>query len=1592
MSDPSYDVVAMSFPIVYTKDGDHDPDGLLFTLRAYEPLLKWARDRWEDDGEALPRLHERRQWIQLVVDGLRRYEEMLTKLGAGPAEDRRLVYDLGAEADVEARGEASIEDPRAAAVRQNFHATVDEIVAALAALTGGTVDRISPDPVVRASWLQQWKAALRDVDLAIAERLRRLDPVTAGAPGSAGAAAGPRRFDADALAAASGLTPERVRRLLLNDHRTDVSGLAEHTPPYDRFNPMRPIPLVRPLVLRACHGQEVEVRFENQIADRKVGMHLQGSGLGGTFPGGAAGDGVRFGDGAAVGRNDSTLVPTGARHTYLWRCEHEGVWPINDLGDVRGTAAGTNVHGLFAALVVEPAGATWRDPETGEMLTGTDFADGPYVDVIMPGERPGTKAHQAFVDFHLDAEPRSHREFTVFIHDEPEIHSGQHLVGEHTVMPLSYRAEPMPNRLPHRMRRYAEATRPEPAEGRTDVDLSAVKIEIDDDLGEVFWTARTPAGTYLERVAGEEQHHSSWLFGDPVTPIFRAYKGDPARIRLVHAGVKETHVFHLHVHQWRAVPEDTAPPSVWKDAERRGSQLVDSITIGPQTAVTIDPLYGSGSRQHAVGDVIWHCHLYPHFHHGMWGLWRSFDRWVDGLTSYPDGTPSHRLEPLPGRLPEGHPDRPDAATDTGRPGFPWFMDARFPQKSPPPPAIVDAHLVGRRRLLRMPLHSATELAAFAPGCRARPRSGALFVDLDGDAVAWNDTAELPPPRIVSYDVEVARSDVAYNTQGWHDRHGHHYRITSVTVTRLDENGDAAEVREFPAPRHEVEPFFPRANHGDIVELRLHNELGTIPADHFDLATPPVECGLHVHLVKFDVLAADGSSTGWNYLAGASCAEAVGPDVAGALPSNVGLHRWVVDEEFGPCFFHDHLLANYRQKHGLFAALIAEPFGSQWLRPDQDVIAWSGPEAVVTAPTRTGYESYREACLAVGDFVPLYGPDGKPLNPPHELSGDDDPGSMAVNYRCSPLTFRGDDPSQWFSGDDPDTPVVRTYPGERLRIRLIQGSHEEQHSFSVHGMRWRREWHNERSTLVDQQTVGISEAFTLEVGPLGPGDHLWHFAALDDLWLGCWGLVRVLTPGEQSFAELAPLPELDRTPAEALERMREFRAAPPRPVWLPDEGCWSTPTREFVVVARRFEHEYDGPGLTDPWGLVYEVADGWRDIADVPGRPRGRRRARTAHRTGEPLVLRARRGEWVRVTLINEVLTGPGEDPRMLPFGLETNPPVLPLEKVDEKTGYAVGRTVSPRVSLHPGLLRYDVVTDDGANVGRNHDGTAGTLAVHADGHGGAGHAEAGGIVFRDGHTGGAHGDPNWREYWWYADDQLAPDRHTQGPGQVCLLRDAADVRNHRHHGLVGALVVEPGDVTPVDPENLTQRWWGAHALIAQSVLRPDDDTPVSPGVLVANEKVLVVQDGLRLFVAGNPDLPVRDVVVGDDPEDAGQKGINYRAAMVHRRIGLTDRRPPTPLWPAQVGEKLWLRLVCAADKPRNHTFTVHGQAWKVAPWLDEKPDDDKGPWTGAVSGLTAATVHDLVLRATEPGDHAYRSGAFLWAVEQGMWGILRVEP
>ena len=118
---------------------------------------------------------------------------------------------------------------------------------------------------------------------------------------------------------------------------------------------------VKPLVIRANVGEKVVVSFTHSL-DRPLSIHVQG----------LAYD-VQTSDGANVGFNkDST---TQHRITYTWYAIREGVYLFHDMGDTRSGEEGTNVHGLFGAIIVEAAESRWLDPETGKDLESGLFAD-----------------------------------------------------------------------------------------------------------------------------------------------------------------------------------------------------------------------------------------------------------------------------------------------------------------------------------------------------------------------------------------------------------------------------------------------------------------------------------------------------------------------------------------------------------------------------------------------------------------------------------------------------------------------------------------------------------------------------------------------------------------------------------------------------------------------------------------------------------------------------------------------------------------------------------------------------------------------------------------------------------------------------------------------------------------------------------------------------------------------------------------------------------------------------------------------------------------------------------------------------------------
>jgi hypothetical protein len=83
---------------------------------------------------------------------------------------------------------------------------------------------------------------------------------------------------------------------------------------------------------------------------------------------------------------------------------------------------------------------------------------------------------------------------------------------------------------------------------------------------------------------------------------------------------------------------------------------------------------------------------------------------------------------------------------------------------------------------------------------------------------------------------------------------------------------------------------------------------------------------------------------------------------------------------------------------------------------------------------------------------------------------------------------------------------------------------------------------------------------------------------------------------------------------------------------------------------------------------------------------------------------------------------------------------------------------------------------------------------------------------------------------------------------------------------------------------------------------------------------------------------------------------------------------------------VWFRLVGGADKPRNHSFTIHGVTWPEWRFLSGA----RQPRVASESAISAGTARTFEFTPEHSGDHAYRSGVLKWAVSQGMWGILRV--
>lgn len=1109
-------------------------------------------------------------------------------------------------------------------------------------------------------------------------------------------------------------------------------------------------------------------------------------------------------DGANVGLNKDSTVPPNQTRVYRIHAVKEGTYYFSDLSNPASGEKGSNSNGLFGALFVERRFSWWTDPETGNVLNSGVYAD----------------VHHPLLP--------SFREYAWIFHDEMEVDD---LTGNRPINHLTNQDEESFHGINYRF---------EPINRRSQL---------------------ISEGVVCPNCEGEEVHHDSWVFGDPSTPILRGYVGDPAKIRVIHGGVKETHVFHYHVHQWLS------------DSQDLNSEIIDSQAISPQAHYTLEPLYGLGSLQGSFGDTILHCHLYPHFGVGMWGMNRIFNTLQDGTQCYPNGVPIKSLQPLPDRKVLPKPTKL-------KPGFPNFIPGKVGYKAPRPPLGIK----GGRGLTELEKNAAIE----------KPRPGAVFTD--------------PCPEgapVKQFNISLIELPITYNKQGWHDPKGRIYV--------LDE-----EIEDICSGKKEPEPLVIHAPAHTCFHINFTNRVPHIlDGDAFQLVTRTYEIGVHVHFVKFDGLVNDGANVGWNY-------------DSSVLPGETIQYSYYADVELKAWFFHDHLFPTSHQQHGAFGSGVVHSRFTHFLDSKSGDEVEHGTQITAINPL---IPDYRDFVLFVQDFTLLFDKKGKPLNPPKFPGSEDDPGLFGVNYKNEPLQFRlgtDCDPAYTFSSyvnGDPITPILKSYVGDSIRIRLLQGAQEESHSFNVHGLKWQKTKRNLNSKLEDQQHIGLSESFTMEGHIPRSGDYLWAFETEEDLWNGLWGLIRSF---EEKVPDLIPLP--DRP--EPLKRKKRLpkcngkkppRAKSPSPI-IEKSG----PIRYFDIVAFQLPIIYNDFGDHDPNGIIFALRE---DKADIL---KGRKRP-------EPLVIRANVGDTVEVTLTSLL------NFELFPF----KDGIYPYPIVKEQAFYPP----SLRISLHPQLIDYDVKNSAGETVGFNGDQTVGpgesrTYRWWVDSQVGAcGMWDMADIRNHKSH--GAFGafiaEPRGTEYL---------DPYTLKPvrsGANVILRNPflPDVREFVTILHDGVRLLDKDNQLIIDP--------------IAGILTPPPD--------VGADEVDTYDQGSRGFNYRSERLINR----------FHQHPVLHDLFSSH----IFDD-PATPVFETYVGDPVTIRLITPSERRRSHTFNLHGHRWNFDNKNINSRSESFVGFNVAGANRDLELIGGAGSYGGFPGDYMYRSGNILWDIEQGMWGILRV--
>lgn len=740
--------------------------------------------------------------------------------------------------------------------------------------------------------------------------------------------------------------------------------------------------------------------------------------------------------------------------------------------------------GLYAGLVAEPKGSTWRNPETGAQL-GTGRTDGGptswKADILTKDATTGEDKsyrefmleYQDFAPAYLPAKqglgpdpanainaPGRNEAGLPFLVKPPDIcENGKpapcpELVSSHDIgtMTVNYRNEPTALRV------------------RDPVTNTQAK----GDAGDMSWVFSSSAKiqradpafnrqpTFYPSLSGGVQP------GDPYTPLMRAYEGDRVQLRMLIGGDEEGHNFSFHGMKWLAEPGD--PNSGYRNSQFTGlsehfeEELLMPPLPGNTTATQADYLWKAGSSS----DDLWN---------GLWGIMRAYRGSQTDLLKLPN-----------------NPNMTTAYSNAS--SFNGVCPSTAPVKNFDVTVGAVKDLVQGGKLLY----------------EARTSNNGPLNDPAGIIMARTSDIDATTGKIKS---GVANEPVILRAVA-----GDCINLTvrnKMPATPTDLDG------------YSMLPL--------LVDKFNMNQL-----------TASNLMGLHPQLLAFDVTKSDGANVGFNSEqagAGVDGNQVARPGqtrtykwYAGDLKVTNG-QLVATPMEFGAT----NLIPSDPIKHtakGAVGALIIEPKGSIIREP----LLGSRASATVVMPNGT---QFQDNVLIFQDDINLRYGDGTPVPPIGGNDDAEDSGHKAFNYASEPLWkrlgFAAETPygerrmfdyskvlsnSTAPDGGDPLTPVFKASLGSQVRFRLLQpGGHQRNHVFQIHGHVW-QEYPYQRDAsgmqligsnsitqwVGSQPGIGPSSHFdiVLQNGAGGkfkiPGDYLYRDQQSFMFDGGLWGIFRV----------------------------------------------------------------------------------------------------------------------------------------------------------------------------------------------------------------------------------------------------------------------------------------------------------------------------------------------------------------------------------------------------------------------------------------------------------------------------------------------------